>query len=202
MVSASFFCRFIVMISHENLCLNHIFMPRRLCVSADLLYKEQCSTEGGVKLFLSCSSCTCRTCFVPPSCFGSGLSCREHRRGDDTVCPSISRNACDRVRNKPISLSFICLDKATRQYYNAYTSSDAVSKTRPSNQRLTYLAYRPFYGTIGAQKKSHQHSGGPYDRDQPLGTQYRLCSCVKGRTAPGTPVRRLKKVWGHSCLYR
>src|SRR5712692_9721906 len=28
---SEFFCRFIVMISHENLCLNHVFMPRRLC---------------------------------------------------------------------------------------------------------------------------------------------------------------------------
>src|SRR5260370_33246277 len=28
---SEFFCRFIVMISHENLCLNHVFMPRCLC---------------------------------------------------------------------------------------------------------------------------------------------------------------------------
>src|SRR5258708_21081927 len=28
---SEFFCRFIVMISHENLCLNHVFMPPCLC---------------------------------------------------------------------------------------------------------------------------------------------------------------------------
>src|SRR6266481_1126426 len=39
-------------------CPNHVCMPRRLCVSADLLDNDQCSTEGGAKLLLSCSSCT------------------------------------------------------------------------------------------------------------------------------------------------
>src|SRR5260370_34852218 len=54
---SEFFCRFIVMISHENLCLNHVFMPRCLCFELIFCTRNSVAQKGGknfpILLFLA-----------------------------------------------------------------------------------------------------------------------------------------------------
>src|SRR5258706_7773040 len=44
---SEFFCRFIVMISHENLCLNHVCMPRRLCFELIFCLRNSVAQKEG-----------------------------------------------------------------------------------------------------------------------------------------------------------
>src|SRR6266478_6313247 len=100
------------MISHENLCLNHVFMPRCLCFELIFCTRNSVAQKEGqnfsdLALLARAYHASFRHHALVRACLVANIG-----KGDDTVCenmdyvcPSISRNAYDRVRNKPISLS-------------------------------------------------------------------------------------------------